>query len=82
VRVRVLFFAGARDAAGCAEEGLELPRAVTTIADFKRHIAALHTNLAPHIEEIRVARNESFADSSERIEEGDTLALIPPVAGG
>ncbi len=82
MRVRVLYFAGARDAAGCAEERLDLPPAVATIADFARHVASLHTSLEAHMEQIRVARNELFAEPSERIEDGDTLALIPPVAGG
>jgi molybdopterin converting factor small subunit len=31
---------------------------------------------------VRVARNEAFAASAERLEDGDVIALIPPVAGG
>jgi molybdopterin converting factor small subunit len=31
---------------------------------------------------LRVARNELFAEPGDRIEDGDVLALIPPVAGG
>ena len=34
------------------------------------------------IASVRLARNETFATNDERIEEGDVVALIPPVAGG
>jgi molybdopterin synthase sulfur carrier subunit len=81
-RVRVLYFAGARDAVGLGEEDRELPPAVATVSDFVRFIAAAHAALAPRIASLRVARNERFAEDAETIEDGDVLALIPPVAGG
>jgi molybdopterin converting factor small subunit len=31
---------------------------------------------------VRLARNEEFAVGTEPLEEGDVIALIPPVAGG
>jgi molybdopterin converting factor small subunit len=31
---------------------------------------------------VRLARNETFATNDERLEEGDVIALIPPIAGG
>jgi sulfur-carrier protein len=80
--VRVLYFAGVRDVVGCGEEERELPGGVATVADFARYVAEAHPALAPHMSQLRIARNERFAESSERIENGDVLALIPPVAGG
>jgi len=36
----------------------------------------------PAKEQLRVARNESFADFSDPISDGDTIVFITPVAGG
>jgi molybdopterin converting factor small subunit len=31
---------------------------------------------------VRIARNEAFAGDDEPVQDGDVVALIPPVAGG
>jgi molybdopterin synthase sulfur carrier subunit len=80
--VRVLYFAGLRDALGLSEESLELPGDVRTIADFCAHLAQRHRAYAVARQHVRVAKNESFADADEPVGDGDTLALIPPVSGG
>jgi molybdopterin converting factor subunit 1 len=82
MNVRILYFAGARDIAGVAEETCELPNDVATVRDFARFVGARHASLAARMESIRIARNERFAEPDERIADGDVLALIPPVAGG
>ena len=82
MRVSVLYFAGLRDAVGIAEESLELPEQVRTVRDLCDHIATLHRVYSEHRAQVRVARNEAFAASADRLEEGDVIALIPPVAGG
>jgi molybdopterin converting factor subunit 1 len=81
-RVRILYFAAARDAVGLGEEAIDLPADVATIGDVARHLARAHPSLEPRMSSIRIARNERFADDSERIASGDVLALLPPVAGG
>lgn len=81
-RVRVLYFAGVRDVVGLPEESLDLPAEVETVADFARFVASVHPSLAERMSAVRIARNEMFADDGEPIAAGDTLALIPPVAGG
>jgi molybdopterin converting factor subunit 1 len=78
----VLYFAGARDAAGVAEETCELPEGVTTVRGFMRFIGGRHPEIDARKDSIRVARNERFAEDDEPIADGDVLALIPPVAGG
>jgi len=82
MRVRVLYFAGVRDAIGRGEESIELPADVATVGDFARFVAREHAAIADRMGTIRVARNEAFADPADPIADGDTLALIPPVAGG
>ncbi|HEX4515461.1 MAG TPA: molybdopterin converting factor subunit 1 [Polyangiaceae bacterium] len=82
MNVRVLYFAGARDVAGVAEETCDLPASVATVSDFARFVGERHPALAARMESVRIARNERFAEDDERVAEGDVLALIPPVAGG
>lgn len=80
--VRVLYFAGLREALGLSEETLMLPPSVTTVFDLARHLAARHPAYAARRDHVRIARNEAFAADEERIADGDVIALIPPVAGG
>jgi molybdopterin synthase sulfur carrier subunit len=80
--LRVLYFAGLRDALGITEETLELPNDVRTVAGLADHLAARHRAYAERRAHVRIARNEAFAEASEPLAEGDVVALIPPVAGG
>jgi molybdopterin synthase sulfur carrier subunit len=80
--VRVLYFAGLRDAVGIAEEALDLPAEVATVGALADHLAARHRAYAERRAHVRIARNEAFATDDERVADGDVIALIPPVAGG
>jgi molybdopterin synthase sulfur carrier subunit len=80
--VRVLYFAGLRDALGLSEEAVELPARGMTVAALCEHLAARHGAYAERRDHVRVARNEAFADESEVLADGDVVAMIPPVAGG
>lgn len=81
MRVRVLYFAVARELAGRREEELELAEGAT-IAEARRAIEHAHPWLLATDARLRVAKNEAFAGDGERLAEGDVLALLPPVAGG
>jgi sulfur-carrier protein len=80
--VRVLYFAGLRDAVGLAEEALDLPATIRTVGELADHLAERHDAYAERRASVRLARNESFAGLDEPLVEGDVIALIPPVAGG
>jgi molybdopterin converting factor subunit 1 len=79
--VTVLYFAGARDAAGAEEEQLPVGESLT-VARLLEQIFLRHPALAPHREHLRVAVNREFARDEDRVWPGDEIALIPPVAGG
>lgn len=81
MRVRILYFAGVRDVVGVGEEARELPPEIATIADFGRWVARTHA-LEDRMATVRIAQNERFADPTDTLSDGDTLALIPPVSGG
>ena len=80
--LRILYFAGLRDAIGVAEESIRLPPEVTTVGGLRAHLADRHRAYAECRDHVRVARNEAFAGDADRVVDGDVIALIPPVAGG
>jgi len=82
MQVTVLYFAAARDAAGCAEEQVDLPENVTQVRELVTWLGRRFPRLAPHLDCVRIARNEQFAAGDEVISQDDVLAVLPPVAGG
>jgi sulfur-carrier protein len=82
MKVKVLYFAAVRDLVGASEENLQLPDDVNSIGRLAEHLAHVHAELANRLENVRFARNEEFAKNSDAISDDDTIALIPPVAGG
>ncbi|MDB4934716.1 MAG: Molybdenum cofactor biosynthesis protein MoaD / Molybdenum cofactor biosynthesis protein MoaE [Labilithrix sp.] len=82
MKVTVLYFAAVRDLVGKDEETLDVPANVRTVASLAEHLTTLHPGLEGRLGYVRFARNEEFAHTRDAIAEGDTIALIPPVAGG
>jgi molybdopterin synthase catalytic subunit len=78
--IEVLYFAGARDAAGLARETLAAPPA--TVGDLRRALAAAHPALARILERCRIALDQEFAPDDAPIRDGAEVAVVPPVAGG
>src|SRR4051812_9216376 len=81
MRVRVRLFAIQRELVGAREVPLELPDGAT-IEDAWAALVALHPTLAPGRSAVRFARNAEYSDASTLLENGDELAVIPPVSGG
>ncbi len=81
MRIEVLYFASAREAAGVASESLEVPEA-STLADLRSLLGDRHPALARALPAARFAVGERFAPEGSRLSSGDRVALIPPVSGG
>lgn len=79
--ITVLYFAAVRELAGVDEERFALADGAS-VADLARALEAHRPALAGRLGAVRFARNEVFATPAERVEDGDVVALIPPVAGG
>lgn len=79
VRLTVRYFALLREQAGRDREEI-LTQATTPLALYQelRHRRSL--GLAPEL--LRVAINEEFGDWQAPLSNGDTVAFLPPVAGG
>ena len=79
--VTILFFAQARERAGCASEPLELPdgsRVTDALAAIARRHPALE-GLWPHL---AIAADGVLVPGDAVLRGGAELALLPPVSGG
>jgi MoaE-MoaD fusion protein len=81
VRVTVLYFAAAREAAGSSRETLEVA-AGCRIAELRRLLADHHPQLGSVLPRCRMAVNEELAGDGDAVSDGAEVAVIPPVAGG
>jgi molybdopterin converting factor subunit 1 len=80
--VTLLFFAAVRELVAEDEVKVELPADVCTVQQLAVWLEVRFPQLGGRMQSVRLARNEAFADAAEAIEDGDVIALIPPVAGG
>lgn len=83
MRVRVLYFAASREAAGSPEESLELPPGATT-AQLLAELRARHPALESVLRACVFAVNHEYVqiEQSVDLKEGDEVAIIPPLSGG
>lgn len=74
----IRYFAGLKEKAGKSEEVIE--REKMTVKELQEWAASTYEGFDE--KSIRVAINEEYAQSSDIIKSGDTVAFIPPVSGG
>ena len=81
INVRVLFFGAARDAAGHSEVDLTLA-GPTDSADAFEQLLRIYPELRRFGRSLLFAVNQEYAPRECLVQEGDELALFPPVSGG
>ena len=84
MKVKVRYFARLREAAGQGEEGVELEGGASTLADLLAQLEAANHEVRAFLAErlVLLAVNGEYADRSRALEDGDEVALFPPVSGG
>jgi molybdopterin synthase sulfur carrier subunit len=82
--VNILYFAALRDALGCGDETLTLPKSVTTLGELRAYLAGRGEQWAPlaATKNVRMARNQRMVKADEPLTDGDEIAFFPPVTGG
>ena len=83
--IHVLYFAWLRERMGRAEERLELPPGVGTVAELVGWLTARDAEGARAFADasvVRAAVNQDFADPAAPVRPGDEVAFFPPVTGG
>ena len=81
MRVTVKFFAILRERAGISERVLELPEG-STVETATRILVETYPALGEHLPKSATAVNRAYGPRDAVLQNGDELALIPPVSGG
>ncbi|MEX2122313.1 MAG: MoaD/ThiS family protein [Woeseia sp.] len=78
-KLTVRYFAAFRERAGMAEETVTL--AADTAGEVFELLKSRHGSAEP-LGHCKVAINDEMADWDSPVDDGDTVLLFPPVAGG
>ncbi len=82
VRLKVLFFASAREAAGTGQVFVEL-QDPALISSLLRKLMEDYPDLDIQGKQISVAVNKVYVTNEDiQLRDGDEVALLPPIAGG
>ncbi len=81
IQIDVRFFAILRESAGTSQASLLLP-AGATVADAADAIGKRFPGAAAYLSRLAYAVNRAYVPTSTPLNNGDELALIPPVSGG
>jgi molybdopterin converting factor subunit 1 len=79
--VRVLFFGAARDAVGQSEMEFKLAERSSAAAAFEQLLAAF-PELRRFGRSLLFAVNQEYSNADREVNDGDELAIFPPVSGG
>lgn len=84
MRVKVLYFASAREDIGKREEEVTLSNngAALTLGDLRKKLCEMYPAAQAAISAITLARNLEYSDDDAELHDGDEVALIPPISGG
>jgi molybdopterin converting factor subunit 1 len=81
MKVRVRLFAGLRELIGQQEIIVDLAEEAT-VADLRDQLCRDYPRLTPFLPALACAVNEDYKSPEHRLQDGDEVALIPPVSGG
>ena len=83
--MRIRYFAWLRHRVGCAEETLEPPAHVASVAALKAFLAERHPGFADALASqgvVRCAVNQEYVPEDAPLAARDEVAFFPPVTGG
>jgi molybdopterin converting factor subunit 1 len=81
IRVKMIYFAQAREAAGTKGEEFNLDKQSSVKTALSKAFEA-HPKLRALEKSIKVVLNEEITQEDAPLQEGDRIALLPPVVGG
>jgi molybdopterin converting factor subunit 1 len=81
MHITVRLFAALAEAAGARSFPLEVP-AGSSVCDVRNLVAARFPRVQGLCERSGFAVNAEYVDAEQALNDGDEVALIPPVSGG
>ena len=81
MKVNVRLFAGLHDLLGKRDVVLELAEDATVL-QLREQLAKEYPIVTPYLTTLVCAVDEEYVPSEHRLQEGDEVALIPPISGG
>jgi len=82
--IKVLYFAGRREALGTAAEEVSPPLDLLDVGALRAHLAARGGDWEKLLttKNLRFAVNQDMARADTPVHDGDEVAFFPPVTGG
>ncbi|MCF3110647.1 MoaD/ThiS family protein [Niabella sp. CC-SYL272] len=80
MKMRILAFGIVKEFFKAPFLNIELEDSIT-VADFKHRLESTYPDLKK-LRSYLVAKNEEYANDTEVLNQGDEIAIIPPVSGG
>lgn len=80
--VKVLYFAGLKEALGLPGETIDLPAGVATVGALRDWLVGQGRDKLATAKNLRCAVNQDMAKLDATIKDGDEVAFFPPVTGG
>ena len=82
--IKVLFFAGLREALGVGSESLDLAAGIGTVGALRDTLAARGEpwSALATTKNLRAAVNQQMVGLDAPLKAGDEVAIFPPVTGG
>ena len=81
MQVRLLFFASLKDIVGARQMQLEMP-AGATVGDVLTRLETNYPRIKDYRRVVLTAVNEEYVDQRALVQDGDEVAIFPPVSGG
>ena len=80
--VRILYFAGLKEALGMAGETVELPVGLASVGALRDWLVGQGRAALGTAKNLRCAVNQDMARLDAAVQDGDEIAFFPPVTGG
>lgn len=85
MKIHLRFFASIREALGVANEDIDLPTEIETIADLRTYLIARGSPWAETLateKVLRCALNQQMVKPDTKLQNDAEVAFFPPVTGG
>lgn len=80
--IKILYFAGLKEALGVAGETIELVAGIMTVGQLRDTLVGQGRAALATAKNLRCAVNQDMAGLDAPVKDGDEIAFFPPVTGG